>query len=552
MADLFADRYEIVKELGRGGFGTVYLAHDIRLGSRPVALKVLHPSLSADPAVLRLFDRETGTLANLQHDHIVPVFDAGIWENRRYIAMAFVDGPSLAQVVKEGGAQAPEQVADWLRQAASALGYAHEQGVLHRDIKSANLLLDRQRGRIFISDFGLARAAEVSGGTSYADSIQTLLGTAAYRAPEVAKTGHTVSSDLYSLGVVAYELLAGRLPFQADDPLSLMVLHATEPVPPLPDNVPSDLAALVMQLLAKSPADRPASAKQISLPASLKPPLPICPPQIEIEPLSPGRIDFHPVEPVPTALEATREWYVAGMSRLRRNTLGVFKLTWTSLTGWANSSTGTAYILKWVVLVYPVIPLVFGVLVGLWVYWAPAVAVLELLAWAWQRMVSTIRSTRLHEHPTKASVVLTPKTASMASSTPLTIGQEYVITVSGTFAADLVGTQADAIGVVGHPGVPPYLVIDNQYRRPDVIVDASRHFYAFSYRGTGVPMGLHLFGIAALAELPEFGGALHIELKAGIPWAKKELNTIRVSVILIILFLLAVLLVVSYLAGSWN
>ena len=136
MADLFADRYEIIKELGRGAFGTVYLAHDTRLGQRSVALKVLHPALSTDPAVLRLFDNEAGTLANLQHDHIVPVYDAGVWEDRRYIAMAYVDGPSLAQVVKEQGAQSPEKVVIWLRQAADALAYAHGRGVL-QDRKSA-------------------------------------------------------------------------------------------------------------------------------------------------------------------------------------------------------------------------------------------------------------------------------------------------------------------------------------------------------------------------------------------------------------------------------
>ena len=130
------------------GVRDVYLAYDTHLGRRPLALKVLHPVLSADPATLRLFDNEAGALANLQHDHIVSVYDAGVWENRRYIAMAYVDGPTLAQVVKERGAQPPEKVVVWLRQASEALAYAHGRGVLHRDIKSANLLLDRGRIRL--------------------------------------------------------------------------------------------------------------------------------------------------------------------------------------------------------------------------------------------------------------------------------------------------------------------------------------------------------------------------------------------------------------------
>lgn len=259
MANLFADRYDVIRELGRGGFGIVHLAHDSRLKGRPVALKVLHPALSTDPAVLRLFEDEAGTLASLTNEHIVPVFDAGVCEGWRYIVMQYVDGPSLAQVVKEQGAQPAEQVIAWLRQAAGALACAHERGVLHRDIKSANLLLDAQHDRLYISDFGLARAAEVSGGSSQVHT-GTLTGTAAYRAPEVTRSGHTFASDLYGLGVVAYELLAGRLPFLSDDPLSMLMLHATEPAPPLPNGVPSELAGLVMRLLAKEPSQRPAGA----------------------------------------------------------------------------------------------------------------------------------------------------------------------------------------------------------------------------------------------------------------------------------------------------
>ncbi len=143
-----------------------------------------------------------------------------------------------------------QRVRDWLWQAAAALAHAHEQGVLHRDVKSGNLMLNRGGDRLYMTDFGLAQAVQASGGSSVT-LTGTLTGTAAYRAPEVAKTGHSVASDLYGLGVVAYELLAGRLPFVADDPLSMLLLHATEPVPPLPASVPQHLAALIMGLLAK-------------------------------------------------------------------------------------------------------------------------------------------------------------------------------------------------------------------------------------------------------------------------------------------------------------
>ncbi len=262
MAELFADRFVIDREVGRGGFGTIYLARDNRLRGRAVALKVLHPGLSADPAVVHLFEQESGILASLVHDHIIPVYDAGVWEGRRYIVMQYLEGRSLAQVVADEGAQPAARVRPWLQQAASALAYAHEQGVLHRDVKSANLLLDRTGSRLYVTDFGLAQAVEASGGSSTANT-GTLTGTAAYRAPEVAKTGHTVASDLYGLGVVAYELLAGRLPFLAADPLSMLLLHATEPVPLLPASVPQELADLVLRLLAKDPAARPASTAQL-------------------------------------------------------------------------------------------------------------------------------------------------------------------------------------------------------------------------------------------------------------------------------------------------
>jgi hypothetical protein len=189
--------------------------------------------------------------------------------------MEYIEGPSLAQVVKERGAQPPATVTAWLRQAADALAHAHSRGVIHRDIKAANLLLETARDRIYVTDFGLARAAELSGGSSGAGSKETLTGTAAYRAPEVRKTGHTVASDLYSLGVVGYEVLAGQRPFPGSDPLDLMLAHATDPVPPLPASVPANLGGVLLRLLEKAPEQRYADREAVM--QALTPPKPTAP-----------------------------------------------------------------------------------------------------------------------------------------------------------------------------------------------------------------------------------------------------------------------------------
>lgn len=262
---LFADRYQIQSEVGRGSFGTAYLTIDERLGNRQVALKILHPALNADPSTLAMFEKEAGMLARLgNHDNIVSVYDAGVWEYQRYIAMQYVDGPSLSDLVHSQGAQSSQRVRDWLHQAATALAFAHQEHILHRDMKTANLLLEQSSGRILMTDFGLAVVVEHSGGSSTQQSTQSMAGTAAYRAPEVVKTGHTVASDLYGLGVVAYELIAGIRPFAAEDPLSMLMLHAIEPVPELPSTCPGDLRSIIMRLLEKEPDRRFSSAEELA------------------------------------------------------------------------------------------------------------------------------------------------------------------------------------------------------------------------------------------------------------------------------------------------
>jgi serine/threonine-protein kinase len=213
MENLFADRYRIERELGRGSFGVVFLGYDTRLSDRAVAIKILHPALNADPAVIRRFHQEAGILASLEHDNIVPVYDVGAAEDRRFIVMRYIPGPTLAHILDAEGPQPPDRVFAWLQQIAAGLDYAHGKGVLHRDLKPSNLLWDEERSRALISDFGLARAVQASGGSSVSQSQAEMTGTAYYMAPEVIRgKKHTAASDLYGLGCVLYELLAGHPP----------------------------------------------------------------------------------------------------------------------------------------------------------------------------------------------------------------------------------------------------------------------------------------------------------------------------------------------------
>ncbi len=263
MTDLFADRYRIVKELGRGSFGVVYLAHDTRLYDKPVALKVLHPALNADPSTVQLFQREASILAALEHDHIVPIYDVGLDQGTRFLVMKYVAGRSLAEILKVEGRQPPERVLGWFDGIAAGLDYAHGQGVLHRDLKPGNLLLDESRQRVVITDFGLARAVQQSGGSSVSQSQENITGTAYYMAPEVIKGGkQSDASDLYSLGCVLYEALQGERPFQGENFVAISFQHVHEPPPPL--DLTGDLGELlsgqVTALLAKDPAARPPSA----------------------------------------------------------------------------------------------------------------------------------------------------------------------------------------------------------------------------------------------------------------------------------------------------
>jgi hypothetical protein len=260
-------KFRILDEIGRGGFGVVYRAEDTLLANRIVALKVLHPQLVVDQAFVKMFTKEAGTAASLEHPHIVTIFEPGIFEERRYIAMRYLPGPSLAQVLIDEGAQPLDRVIAWTTQVASALDYAHAAGVIHRDVKPGNILLNSEKQAV-VTDFGLARAAEHSGAISSAHSSGIMTGTARYIAPEQARLGKAFpQSDIYSLGIVVYELITGRVPFDEGDNFAIAYQHVNEPPPPprqfCPD-LPIQVERVILQALEKDPANRYDSAGQFA------------------------------------------------------------------------------------------------------------------------------------------------------------------------------------------------------------------------------------------------------------------------------------------------
>ena len=246
-------RYRIIRRLGSGGMADVYCAEDTQLG-REVALKVLYRRYAEDSEFVERFRREASAAAGLQHPNVVQVFDRGEWDGTYYIAMEFLHGRNLKQVVREHGALEPALAADLVAQILKAARFAHRRGVVHRDIKPHNVIVDDE-GRAKVTDFGIARA-----GASEMTETGAIMGTAQYLSPEQAQ-GHPVDAraDLYSIGIVLYELLAGAPPFDADSPVTIALKQISEePVPPGQVNpaVPPALDAVVMRALRKQPGER--------------------------------------------------------------------------------------------------------------------------------------------------------------------------------------------------------------------------------------------------------------------------------------------------------
>ncbi len=253
--------YQITAQLGSGGMATVFKAYHAAL-DRYVAIKVLHPAFKQDPNFLSRFQREARIVAKLEHPHIVPVFDFSEANGQPYLVMRFIEGETLKAHLSTRDLSLAE-VRRVIKPVAEALAYAHGQGVLHRDVKPSNILLTPEGG-VYLADFGLARMAQAGESTLSQDS---LLGTPQYISPEQAQGQSDLDArtDIYSLGVVVYELLVGRVPYQADTPYAVIHDHIYAPLP-LPRSIKPDfpevLERVLLKALTKDRADRYASVNE--------------------------------------------------------------------------------------------------------------------------------------------------------------------------------------------------------------------------------------------------------------------------------------------------
>jgi len=259
---VFSERYELNHLIARGGMAEVYRAHD-RLLDRPVALKVLFPELSIDRSFVERFRREAQAAANLSHHNIVPVFDWGEDTGTYFIVMEFIDGRPLSSILKSAGPLTAERTADIGSHVAAALGYAHKHGVVHRDVKPGNVLITDD-GHVKVTDFGIARAMNTEESLTQTGAV---MGTATYFSPEQAEgLGVDARSDIYSLGVVLFEMVTGRPPFLGDSPVAVASKHVRDH-PPAPrelnPQIPPTFEAIILKSMAKDPAHRYATAEEL-------------------------------------------------------------------------------------------------------------------------------------------------------------------------------------------------------------------------------------------------------------------------------------------------
>ena len=263
LQEIVAGRYSIERELGRGGMGIVFLARDAAL-ERPVAIKLLPPQLAGSDAMRQRFVREARTAARLSHPNIVPIHSVEEHGDVVFFVMGYIDGETLTARVRRAGPLAAGEGSKLIQELAWALAYAHSAGVIHRDVKPDNVLIDRASGRAMLTDFGIAR---VSDGMSIT-GLGEIVGTAQFVSPEQASGGSVdARSDLYSLGVTGFFALTGRLPFEAPTLVATLAMHLTQPAPPvatLREGLPSALATSIDRCLAKDPADRFRSGEELA------------------------------------------------------------------------------------------------------------------------------------------------------------------------------------------------------------------------------------------------------------------------------------------------
>lgn len=251
---LLNERYRIKSRIGGGGMANVYLGHDIIL-KRDVAIKVLRPEFATDPEFIERFDREAQATTSLSHPNIVSIYDVGEEDNILYIVMEYIDGPTLKEYVLNNGPLPVEEAINIMEQLTSAIQHAHEMGLVHRDIKPQNVLID-QSGKIKVTDFGIAVALSATALTQ----TNSVLGSVHYLSPEQARGGKaTKLSDIYSLGIVFYELLAGQLPFTGQSPVSIALKHLQDNTPSVRKSnpsIPQSVENIILKATAKDPFHR--------------------------------------------------------------------------------------------------------------------------------------------------------------------------------------------------------------------------------------------------------------------------------------------------------
>src|SRR5580698_10190558 len=261
---VLSGRYELVHLVARGGMAEVYRAQD-RLLDRPVALKILFSELSVDRTFVERFRREAQSAARLSHPNIVPVFDWGEDGGTYFIVMEFIDGRALSSILRTAGPLHPDRAAEIAADVALALDFAHRSGVIHRDVKPGNVLITDE-GQVKVTDFGIARAVNTDESLTQTGAV---MGTATYFSPEQAEgLGVDARSDIYSLGVVLYEMVAGRPPFVGDSPVSVASKHVREQAPAprqFNPSVPQDLEAIILKCMAKSPEYRYATGGELRI-----------------------------------------------------------------------------------------------------------------------------------------------------------------------------------------------------------------------------------------------------------------------------------------------